>query len=196
MCAQLAHEMNRAYCLALGDDSQESWEDAPEWQRDSARAGVILKLDDPTTTPEQSHESWLAQKKADGWTYGVVKDVEKKEHPCFVPYDQLPLAQKAKDFLFLASVQQGCRVYFRGGKRMPSFQLGERVHRKDYEESNGIIDAIYIDFQAARDCGIVSADWYECQTIRPRSLKTDRWYSVVLRDGAILAGEHDLERLE
>src|SRR5438105_262770 len=34
-CARAAHEVNRAYCLALGDASQVAWEDAPEWQRSS-----------------------------------------------------------------------------------------------------------------------------------------------------------------
>ena len=28
-CARAAHEANRAYCLALGDTSQPSWDDAP-----------------------------------------------------------------------------------------------------------------------------------------------------------------------
>ena len=40
--AKVAHEVNRAYCEALGDTSQLSWEDAPEWQKASARAGVDL----------------------------------------------------------------------------------------------------------------------------------------------------------
>ena len=29
--AQVAHELNKAYCESLGDNSQPSWEDAPEW---------------------------------------------------------------------------------------------------------------------------------------------------------------------
>ncbi len=38
--ARVAHEVNRAYCQALGDNSQPAWEDAPQWQRDSAMLGV------------------------------------------------------------------------------------------------------------------------------------------------------------
>jgi len=34
-----------------------------------------------------------------------VKDTEKKEHPCFVPYAQLPPEQKYKDTLYLATVR-------------------------------------------------------------------------------------------
>lgn len=104
--AKVAHEINRAYCAALGDETQVAWEDAPEWQRASAVAGVEMHLANPDATPEQSHESWLAQKLADGWEYGEVKDAHKKQHPCCVPYDQLPPEQKAKDYLFRAAVHQ------------------------------------------------------------------------------------------
>ena len=98
--ARVAHEINRAYCASLGDTSQPAWEDAPDWQQKSAIAGVEMHLANPDATPEQSHESWLAQKIADGWVYGEVKDAEKKQHPCCVPYDELPTEQKAKDHLF------------------------------------------------------------------------------------------------
>lgn len=98
--ARVAHEINRAYCASLGDASQPAWEDAPEWQQGSALANVDMHLAKPDATPEQSHESWLAQKLAEGWKYGPVKDAEKKEHPCCVPYAELPAEQKAKDYLF------------------------------------------------------------------------------------------------
>lgn len=101
--AQLCHELNRAYCALLGDTSQVPWDEAPDWQRSSAIAGVEHALAG-TRTPEQSHESWLAQKSAEGWTYGPVKDVEKKQHPCFVPYAELPDDQKLKNALFLGVV--------------------------------------------------------------------------------------------
>jgi len=102
-CAQAAHEMNRIYCQANGDDSQPTWEAAPDWQKSSAINGVRGALSG--NTPEQSHESWLAEKSATGWKYGLVKDPEKKEHPCFVPYAELPPAQQQKDHLFIATVK-------------------------------------------------------------------------------------------
>lgn len=102
--ARAAHEINRAYCAALGDPSQPAWEDAPDWQKDSALAGVDMHLANPDATPEASHESWLAQKTAEGWKYGEVKNAETKEHPCFKPYAELPESQKAKDYLFRAVV--------------------------------------------------------------------------------------------
>jgi hypothetical protein len=102
-CARAAHEANRAYCLAIGDASQAHWEDAEEWQRESARNGVVVALGG--ATPEHQHAAWLADKAAAGWKYGPVKDPEKKEHPCFVPYAELPENQKAKDQLYISSVR-------------------------------------------------------------------------------------------
>lgn len=97
--ARAAHEANRAYCIALGDTSQPAWNDAPEWQRTSALNGVRGVLVDGNG-PRDSHVSWLDEKERTGWKYGPVKDPEKKEHPCFVPYDQLPPEQRAKDDVF------------------------------------------------------------------------------------------------
>lgn len=103
--ARVCHEVNRAYCASLGDHSQPAWEDAPEWQRASAIAGVEFIQNNPTAPPSASHESWLKQKEADGWKYGPEKNAETKEHPCFVPYEQLPLAQRSKDYIFGAVVR-------------------------------------------------------------------------------------------
>lgn len=102
--AIVCHQVNRAYCQALGDDSQPTWEDAPEWQKSSALNGVLFHIDNPDAGPHHSHNSWLSEKQAAGWKFGPVKDPEKKEHPCFVPYEQLPTEQKAKDYLFRAIV--------------------------------------------------------------------------------------------
>lgn len=102
--AMMCHAINAAYCQAMGDDSQSTWDDAPDWQKKSAIAGVEMHLANPDATPEQSHEYWYKVKEAEGWKYGEVKDMEKKEHPCFLPYEELPDEQKAKDYLFRTTV--------------------------------------------------------------------------------------------
>ena len=102
--ARTAHEVNRAYCQSIGDMSQPSWEDAPEWQQDSAKNGVKFHLENPDAGPAASHNNWLIQKQFEGWVYGPVKDPEKKMHPCIVPYDQLPKEQQTKDSLFIAVI--------------------------------------------------------------------------------------------
>lgn len=100
--AAVCHEANRMYCLTLGDTTQPEWMQAPEWQRQSAIKGVEAIAEGRTTRPEQSHESWSAEKIATGWVYGPVKDAEKKEHPCLVPFTELPPEQQMKDHLFFA----------------------------------------------------------------------------------------------
>lgn len=102
-CAAAAHEMNALYCRALGDFSQPPWHEAPTWARDSALKGVDGVL--AGNGPDESHASWLEEKRATGWKYGPVKDPEKKEHPCYVPYDELPPAQKLKDHVFVSTVR-------------------------------------------------------------------------------------------
>jgi RyR domain len=98
--AKVAHEVNRAYCQSLGDDSQPSWEGAPEWQKSSAINGVQYHVENPGADPRSSHENWLKQKREEGWVHGPVKNAELKQHPCMVPFDNLPTSQKAKDFIF------------------------------------------------------------------------------------------------
>jgi hypothetical protein len=100
--AKVCHEANRAYCQAIGDNSQPAWGSAPQWQRDSAINGVAFTAANPDAPPSASHDSWLAEKKATGWKFGPVKNPETKEHPCFVPYEELPPNQRAKDALFQA----------------------------------------------------------------------------------------------
>ena len=103
--AEVAHETNRAYCETIGDFSQPSWHNAPDWQQKSAISGVEFHLVNPDAGCSASHESWLKEKQDDGWKYGEVKDLSKKEHPCFVPYRELPEEQKVKDALFVGVVR-------------------------------------------------------------------------------------------
>lgn len=103
--AKVCHEANRAYCISIGDHSQKAWEDAAAWQRESASKGVLWRVNNPAASPSAQHEAWVADKIADGWTYGPIKDSAKKEHPCIVPYAVLPAEQRLKDALFVAIVE-------------------------------------------------------------------------------------------
>lgn len=108
--AMLCHEVNRAYCAAMGDTSQVPWGDAPEWQKESAMAGVQQILDHPETTPEQSHEAWMKLKIEQGWVWGEVKDAVRKQHHCLMPYANLPMEQRVKDYLFGATVRAAAMI--------------------------------------------------------------------------------------
>ena len=43
------------------------------------------------------HEVWAQNRIKEGWTYGPVRDDQKRQTPCLVPYDQLPEKEKAYD---------------------------------------------------------------------------------------------------
>lgn len=104
--AKVCHEINRDYCRALGDFSQVPWEEAPDWQKESAINGVFMHLDNPDAGPEQSHINWMEEKIRDGWVFGTTKNEHQKTHPCLVPFAQLPQEQQAKDFIFRSIVHQ------------------------------------------------------------------------------------------
>lgn len=103
--AKTCHEVNRAFCKSIGDNSQQSWDDAPDWQKESAINGVNFHLKNKDSKPSDSHNNWMKEKKENGWTFGKVKDVEKKEHPCMVAYEELPKDQQTKDALFISVVR-------------------------------------------------------------------------------------------
>ncbi len=106
LIAQIAHNVNTAYCHAIGDTSAVTWDNASDDQKASMQRGVQFALDNPNATPVLQHEAWLKDKLDAGWKYGPTKDADKKEHPCCLPYDELPTIQKAKDSLFRSIVSQ------------------------------------------------------------------------------------------
>lgn len=106
--AQVCHEANRALQTVQPDPSNpisQPWDMAKGEIRESAIQGVQGVLDNPEQTPEQSHQQWMTFKESYGWKYGPVKDEDKKEHPCLVPYADLPAKEKVKDELFQAIVK-------------------------------------------------------------------------------------------
>ena len=98
--ARICHAVNKAWCEETGDFSQKDWDDAEEWQRESAIAGVRFVVANPDAGDAAQHENWMKHKLAEGWVYGPVKDAEAKTHPCLVPFSELPLEQQFKDKLF------------------------------------------------------------------------------------------------
>ena len=104
--AAVCHGLNKALCESQGDTSQVDWDKAEDWQKESAVKGVQFALANPTAPPSAQHEAWMADKIAEGWKYGQVKDAVKKEHPALVPYEELPNSQKSKDYIFKQTVAE------------------------------------------------------------------------------------------
>ena len=46
---------------------------------------------------EHVHDTWAQRRLDEGWTHGPTRDNATKTHPCLVPYDDLPEAEKAYD---------------------------------------------------------------------------------------------------
>ncbi len=46
---------------------------------------------------ENAHDLWAAQRIKDGWTPGPVRNDAAKQHPCLVPYADLPETEKEYD---------------------------------------------------------------------------------------------------
>lgn len=46
---------------------------------------------------ENVHEVWAQNRISQGWSYGVTRNDDLKQHPCLVPYQQLPEEEKAYD---------------------------------------------------------------------------------------------------
>ena len=50
------------------------------------------------------HAAWMQARISEGWTYGQVRDDERKQTPCLVPYDELSENEKRYDYITAAAV--------------------------------------------------------------------------------------------
>lgn len=105
--AKTAHEANRG----ISEGNPLSWDDSSEEIRQSAIDGVKSVINDPTITPEKSHNNWMRWRESNGWVFGEVKDEEAKTHPCMVPYNELPEDERVKDQVFVDTVKSELMKY-------------------------------------------------------------------------------------
>ena len=102
LIARICHEANIAIQVHADEEPSPNWDSAPNWQKESAKDGVIQALEGKSS--KQLHESWCEFKIKNGWVYGLVKSEQAKTHPCLLPYDELPATQQLKDHVFGAIV--------------------------------------------------------------------------------------------
>lgn len=112
--AGACYEVDRALCQHNGDYTSRPWDEASAWQVEAACHGVAALLQDTTLTPAEQHELWMQHKLDNGWSWGPNKDENLKQHPCILPYDQLPEHQRLKDVLFQANARYLLQFMVRG----------------------------------------------------------------------------------
>ncbi len=106
--ARLAHEQNNLIKKLLKEEVVEAYEDynnLPDSMKASNLKGIEFILNKPDVTPEQLHNSWLAEKAANGWVYGETLSHDTKTHPNMRRFIELPESQKLKDEEFLRLVK-------------------------------------------------------------------------------------------
>ncbi len=102
--SRAVHEAVRAWSAAHGQLDIPAWDEAPDWMRASTEESVRFVQAHPQAGAGAQHEQWMAQRQADGWTYGATRDDEKKHHPMLVPFDELPEFERKKDALVCAII--------------------------------------------------------------------------------------------
>jgi hypothetical protein len=65
---------------------------------DTSRIELPTELQDlMERIAQNNHEVWSEGRVHDGWRYGTVRDDQKKQHSCLVPYSELPETEKDYD---------------------------------------------------------------------------------------------------
>ena len=63
-------------------------------------SGITLPqeiLDIQEKLAKNTHETWAAQRLADGWKQGAERNDQEKIHPCLIPYEELSETEKNYD---------------------------------------------------------------------------------------------------
>lgn len=58
-------------------------------------SGEILELTE--LLAKNAHDIWANQRFSEGWVYGPKRDDLRNQHPCLVPYEELPESEKEYD---------------------------------------------------------------------------------------------------
>ena len=63
------------------------------------------------------HEVWAQSRMEQGWTYGAERNDALKQHPCLIPYEDLPEVEKAYDRdTALGTLKLICKLGFKISK--------------------------------------------------------------------------------
>lgn len=143
---KLAKFIHNAYNARYGNGTK--WQDLTETYRDANRGAadhIAVKLasleyyipEDPSNWSEKvdltenqellaklEHKRWYAERRLNGWQYGTTRDDKLKIHPCLVPYEQLPEAEKQKDRTNIQDLQD----FFSSQQPKPGQQVRKNIN--------------------------------------------------------------------
>jgi hypothetical protein len=63
---------------------------------------VLIKLIEKLA--RNTHEIWAQKRIDNGWTFGSLRDDVKKQHPCLVPFEELPESEKEYDRVVVENI--------------------------------------------------------------------------------------------
>jgi hypothetical protein len=102
--AHIAYEANRMFRGALGEPPMPEWLEASPAYIENIKAGVKAALKFPGVTARESHTEWLEVMRGLGWKYGKVMDVDRRENPMILEYDDLPIPTRVGFELFASII--------------------------------------------------------------------------------------------
>lgn len=146
--SQINHQAFQEYQRWLGETVSPNWEEmSAEWRRHNIAAveAVMMKGFHQDEIGTQ-HQKWVDSLTEQGYVHGAVKDHDAKTHPSLIPFDQLTLTEKIKDFLFLTLSKTQFRAYSEG------IEAGLSAKRDDGDDEGSTQESVAdLDRQEARE---------------------------------------------
>lgn len=103
--ARVCHYALKAYDENVGGDGYVAWDRMNSEMREVVMDGVRFCLGNDNVTGEMLHRNWMVKMIAEGWVFGVERDLKRKTHPHVIPWRQLSNVQRMKDILFAGIVE-------------------------------------------------------------------------------------------
>ena len=100
--AESCYEATKVISEQILSEEKKEWKLVDSDDKAKLLNAVNRAIEKRITDPSVSHGEWITDMIKDGWQYGEKYDEVKKTHPCMIPYDQLPVGQQTKDYIFLA----------------------------------------------------------------------------------------------
>lgn len=97
--AGVTFQMIDAYNVIVdGAEPRTDWWFLPEDEQAMTMQAVTALRDAPEISPQQNHERWVEIMLERGWTIGPEVDLDRKEHPFLIPFEELPPAAKRMNY--------------------------------------------------------------------------------------------------